>query len=57
MRLCSMAQAVLLPCKPDRKKHPRFRGLNLITYLDDASKCAVAARLFREAASENTVRP
>ena len=37
-------------------KHPRFRGLNLITYLDDASGCVVAARLFREAASENAVR-
>lgn len=36
-------------------KHPRFRGLNLITYLDDASRCVVAARLFREATSENAV--
>ena len=32
-----------------------FRGLNLITYLDDASKCMTGARLFKEAASENAV--
>ncbi len=37
-------------------KDPRFRGLNLVTYLDDASRCIVAARVFPEATSENAVR-
>ena len=36
-------------------KDPRFRGLNLVTYLDDASRCVVAAQLFTEATSENAV--
>ena len=36
-------------------KDPRFRGLNLITYLDDASRCVTGARLFKEATSENAV--
>ena len=36
-------------------KDPRFRGLNLITYLDDASRCVTGARLFEEATSENAV--
>ena len=36
-------------------KDPRFRGLNLITYLDDASRCVTCARLFKEATSENAV--
>ena len=36
-------------------KDPRFRGLKLVTYLDDASRCVVAARVFTEAASENAV--
>ena len=34
-------------------KDPRFRGLNLVTYLDDASRCMVAAQLFTEATSDN----
>lgn len=36
-------------------KDGRFRGLNLITYLDDASRCVVAARIFKEATSKNAV--
>ena len=32
-----------------------FHGHNLITYLDDASRCVVAAAVFKEATSENTV--
>ena len=28
-------------------KDPRFRGLHLITYLDDASRCVTCARLFK----------
>ncbi len=36
-------------------KDSRFRGLELVTYLDDASRCVVAARVFTEATSENTV--
>jgi len=36
-------------------KEPRFKGLNLITYLDDSSRCVVAAGLFEEATSENAV--
>ena len=36
-------------------KDPRFRGLNLITYLDDAFRCVTGARLFKEATSENAV--
>ena len=36
-------------------KDPRFRGLNLITYLDDAFRCAAGARLFKESPSENAV--
>ena len=36
-------------------KDPRFRGLNLITYLDDASRCVTGARLLMEATSENAV--
>ena len=36
-------------------KDPRFRGLNLVTYLDDSSRCMAAARLFTEATSENAV--
>ena len=36
-------------------KDPRFRGLKLVTYLDDASRCVVAARVFAEATSENAV--
>ena len=30
-------------------KDPRFRGLNLVTYLDDASRCVVASQLFTQA--------
>ena len=36
-------------------KDPRFRGLNLVTYLDDSSRCVAAAQLFTEATSENAV--
>ena len=36
-------------------KDPRFRGLKLVTYLDDASRCVVAARMFTEATSKNAV--
>ena len=36
-------------------KDPRMKGLNLITYLDDASRCVTGAALFREATSENAV--
>ena len=37
-------------------KDPRFRGYNLITYLDDASRCIVGAGVFKEATSENAVQ-
>ena len=36
-------------------KDPRMEGLNLITYLDDASRCVTGAALFGEATSENAV--
>ena len=36
-------------------KDQRFHDHNLITYLDDASRCVVAAVVFKEATSENTV--
>lgn len=36
-------------------KDPRFRGLNLVTYLDDSSRCVTGAGLFKEATSENAV--
>ena len=36
-------------------KDPRMEGLNLITYLDDASRCVTGAALFQEATSENAV--
>ncbi len=36
-------------------KDSRMKGLNLITYLDDASRCVTEAEPFREAASENAV--
>jgi len=36
-------------------KDPRFRGLKLVTFLDDSSRCVTAARLFTEATSENAV--
>ena len=36
-------------------KDPRFAGLNLVTFLDDSSRCVTGAGLFREAASENVV--
>ena len=36
-------------------KDPRMSGLNLITYLDDASRCITGAALFSEATSENAV--
>ncbi len=36
-------------------KDPRFRGLQLVAYLDDASRCAVAARVFTQATPGNAV--
>ena len=36
-------------------KDPRFRGPNLITFLDGASRCVTGAVLFTEATSENAV--
>ncbi len=36
-------------------KDPRFRGLKLVTYHDDASRYVVAARVFTGATSENAV--
>ena len=36
-------------------RDPRMKDLNLITYLDDASRCITGAALFKEATSENTV--
>ncbi len=36
-------------------KDPRFAGLNLVTFLDDSSRCVTGAGLFREATSENVV--
>lgn len=36
-------------------KDARFRGMKLITYLDDASRCITGAGLFKEATSENSV--
>ncbi len=36
-------------------KDPRLKGLNLVTYLDDASRCITGAALFEHATSENAV--
>ena len=36
-------------------KDPRMKTLNLITYLDDASRCVTGAALFKEATSVNAV--
>ncbi len=36
-------------------KDTRMKGLNLIIYLDDASRCVTGDALFREATSENAV--
>ena len=36
-------------------KDPRFTGTNLVTYLDDASRCITGAALFQHATSENAV--
>ncbi len=36
-------------------KDPRFRGLQLVTYLDDASRCITGAALFENATAENAV--
>ena len=36
-------------------KDTRFQGLNLITYIDDASRCVTCAMVFKEATSENAV--
>ncbi len=36
-------------------KDPRLRGLKLVTFLDDSSRCVTAARTFADATSENVV--
>ena len=36
-------------------KDPRMKGLKLITYMDDASRCVTGAALFEEATPENAV--
>ena len=36
-------------------KDPRMKGLNLVTFLDDASRCVTGVGLFTEATSENVV--
>ena len=36
-------------------KKSRFQGLNLITYIDYASRCVICAMLFKEFTSENAV--
>ena len=36
-------------------KDSRMKGLNLITYLDDASRCVTGAALFKDATSHNAV--
>ena len=36
-------------------KDPRFPGVKLVSYLDDASRCITAAQLFTEATSKNAV--
>ena len=36
-------------------KDPRLKGLNLVTFLDDASRCVTGAGLFTEDISENVV--
>ena len=36
-------------------KEPRFRGLQLVTYLDDSSRCIMASMVFTQATSENAV--
>ena len=36
-------------------KDPRFAGIHLVTYLDDSSRCIMAARLFTHATSDNAV--
>ncbi len=36
-------------------KDPRLRGLKLVTFLDDSSRCITEARTFAEATSENVV--
>ncbi len=36
-------------------KDQRFAGLNLVTFLDDSSRCITGAALFKEATSENVV--
>ena len=36
-------------------KDSRMKGLNLITYLDDASHCVTGAVMFKESTSENAV--
>ena len=37
-------------------KDPRMKGLNLVTFLDDASRCVTGVGLFTEATSENVVK-
>lgn len=36
-------------------KDPRMKGLNLVTFLDDASRCVTGVGLFTEATSKNVV--
>ena len=36
-------------------KESRMKGLNLVTYLDDASRCVTGAALFKESTSKNAV--
>ena len=36
-------------------KDPRLKGLNLIVYLDDASRCVTGFGVFQDATSENAV--
>ena len=36
-------------------KNPRFRGLNLITCIGNASRCVTCTRLFKKTTSENAV--
>ena len=38
-----------------KMKDPHFAGMNLVTFLDDSSRCIMAAQLFAHATSENAV--
>ena len=37
-------------------KDPRFAGIHLVTYLDDSSRCIMAARLFTHASFPDSTR-